>query len=146
MSETNGTCPGLMFTYSWKEGHGIQSSNCFIKDKEQLQMGRNFETYFEMFHSHLISCSILTLSKLHTVNSTVSGHWQFQVTFRKRFLFLPNNIIFWYFDYPVIFAYLLAASNVGCRSLINWSRDHEMLDSTASRESESTRKLFTCYC
>ena len=30
--------------------------------------------------------------------------------------------------------------------IINWRHDHETLDCTASWESESTRKLFTCHC
>jgi len=47
-----------------------------------------------------------------TVNSTVSGHRQFRVNFRKRNLFFPNGIVFRYFDYPVIFSNLLAAWNV----------------------------------
>ena len=46
-----------------------------------------------------------------TVNLTVSGHRQFRVTFRKRYLFFPNDIVFRYFDYPVMFPNLLAASN-----------------------------------
>jgi len=54
----------------------------------------------------------LTEYKSDTVNSTVSGHRQFRVNFRKRYLFFPNGIVFRYFDYPVIFSNLLAAWNV----------------------------------
>ena len=49
---------------------------------------------------------------LITVNSTVPGHRQFRVNIRKRYLFFPNGIVFRYFDYPVIFSNILAASNV----------------------------------
>ena len=44
----------------------------------------------------------------HTVNSTVLGHRQFRVNFRKKYLFSPNGIVFRYYDYPVIFSNLLA--------------------------------------
>jgi len=46
----------------------------------------------------------------NTVNSTVSGYGQFKVTFRNTYLFFPNDKVFRYFDYPVIFHSLLAAS------------------------------------
>ena len=45
----------------------------------------------------------------HTVNSTVSGHRPCQVTFRKTYLFSLNDMVFRYFDFPVIFPNLLAA-------------------------------------
>jgi len=48
----------------------------------------------------------------HTVNSTVSGHRQFRVTIYKTYLFFPNDIVFRYFDYPVTFPNLLAASSL----------------------------------
>ena len=48
---------------------------------------------------------------MYTVNSTVTGHRQFWVTL-KTYLFFPNDKVFRYFNYPVIFPNLLAASNV----------------------------------
>jgi len=70
--------------------------------------------------------------KQTTVNSTLSGHRQFRVTFRKTYLPPPPNYIaFKYFDNPVIFPNVIDASNlllVGCRNLINLSPDHETLD------------------
>ena len=65
---------------------------------------------------------------LCTVHSIVSDHRQFRVTVRRTLAFSCFK-----FD-------------VGCRNLINWIRDQETLNCTASRESESTRKLFTCHC
>jgi len=44
-----------------------------------------------------------------TVNSTVSGHRQFRVTFALTFLFFQNVKVFRLIHYPVIFPNLLAA-------------------------------------
>jgi len=65
----------------------------------------------------------------------------------EKNFFFPNDILFRYFDYPVIFPNLLAASKVMLcwLNLINQICYHEMLDCTASWESEITRKLFTCH-
>ena len=41
------------------------------------------------------------------MNSTVSGHRQFHVTFRKKTMFFPNDRVVRYFDYPVLFPNLL---------------------------------------
>ena len=46
------------------------------------------------------------------MNSTFSGHGQFRFTFKKTYLFFPNDILFRYFDYPGIFPNLLAALNL----------------------------------
>jgi len=48
----------------------------------------------------------------YTVNSTVSGHRQFRVTFRKTYWFFPNDIVSNYFDFAVIFSNFVAASNL----------------------------------
>ena len=42
-----------------------------------------------------------------TVNSTVSGHQKFLVTFRKTHLFFPNDIVFWYLYYPMYKKFIL---------------------------------------
>ena len=58
---------------------------------------------------------MLCLYRLHfnyTVNSTVSGHRQYRVNFRKIYLFFRNDTVFRYFDYPVIFRNLLDAWNM----------------------------------
>jgi len=46
-------------------------------------------------------------------NSKVLGHQQFQAPLENVLtLFFPNDIVFTYFDYPVIFPNLLAALNL----------------------------------
>jgi len=55
------------------------------------------------------------LWKIITVNLSVAGRRQFRVTFRKKHIFVClflDDIEFLYFDYPVIFPYLLAALNL----------------------------------
>jgi len=48
----------------------------------------------------------------NTANSTVLGHRQFRVTFKKTYIFFPKDTVFRIFDYPVIFPNLLAALNL----------------------------------
>jgi len=66
---------------------------------------QTFPVTYWMKHHHF-------LLKLVTVNSTVSGHWQFRATFWQTNLFIPNDVVLIYFDYPVKFPNLLAASNL----------------------------------
>ena len=61
----------------------------------------NAEIYFKLFSA--IKC---------TVNSTVSGHRQFRVTFAQTFLFFHNVKVYRLINYPVIFPNLLATWNL----------------------------------
>ena len=49
-------------------------------------------------HDRLCSLHFVSGKNKYIVNSTVSGHRQFRVNFRKRYLFSPNGIVFRYFD------------------------------------------------
>jgi len=68
--------------------------------------------YVNLFIFQRIAIVHKSIKYRYTVNSTVSGHRQFRVNCRKRYLFFPNGIEFRYFDYPVIFSNLLDAWNV----------------------------------
>ena len=83
--------------------------------------------YFEHIMTFKLSLTMFREIESDTLKSTVLCHRQFRVTFRETYLFFPNDIVVRYFDYPVII-------------ILISSRDHETLDCTAFRESESTRK------
>jgi len=90
-------------------------------------------------------CQVPSQVAAITVYSTVSGHRQIRVTLKMFFSEWYSISIFYYpVDILIIQSCFLIFSSfkfdVGCRNLINWSRDHEKLDCTASRDSEITKK------
>jgi len=104
---------------------------------------------FTLFTTFFLWTSLQFIIFLCTVNSTVMDHRQFRVTVRRTFFFPEwysiSIHVFWLSSHNSL-SISCFKFDVGCRNLINWIRDQETLNCTASRESESTRKLFTCHC
>jgi len=98
--------------YLWYvSGSNYSDRACFIRKEAWC----HWTLWFWIYKSISLCCLCPFFTWLlfkSTVNSTVSGHRQFRVNFRKRCLFFPNGIVFRYFDCPVIFSNLLAAWNV----------------------------------
>ena len=89
----------------------IDSCHIFIKYFIDSTVIRDLAVFADL--SIFVLCCFVFKIVYTTVNSTVSGHRQFQVTFTKTYLFFSlNDIVFLYFDYPVIFPNLIAASKL----------------------------------
>jgi len=93
-----------------KHGIGVRNQ---LMDKSFIQLLIILFNYIlstsNIIPNTLLEAVISSKGLIYTVNSTVSGHRQFRVTFAKTFLFFQNVKVYRFINYPVIFPNLLAA-------------------------------------